>query len=913
MRRSVAWLAIATLAVLGVEAGPAHAGPAQTVKPYIVFILDVSGSMADSTGFGPPSCTDTDTKMDHAKCAIQKIANSYGDMVMALARFRVRPDNPGNPDTSCSNGCQWNAIDCSSCNTGSGNNCPAANGDEFEVLTPLLDNNQGAIIPWVDFVCSTCAPGSANPELYATGYTPIASSLVGDKLYWQGLDSPNEGPYWSGPGADPIRSDPLKDIPNPDGTQCRPYITILLTDGAETCTQFSNTTAAASSLLTTVVDGRTYRIETKPIGFGISPGDSQIEAIAHAGGAPDVNGVNEGLYAQNEDDVEIEVSRIIADSLKFETCNDLDDDCDQQIDEDFPDKGNACDDGQLGICKGTGHLVCDAQGTGLTCNIDNPGQPGTGETCNNLDDDCDGLIDEGACSTCGTVELCNGLDDDCDLLVDEDLTRDCGTDVGECVKGTETCDLGQWVGCTAIGPTGETCDGKDNDCDGTVDGFAETCSDLAGGNPDVGVCHPGTRVCPADGSGTWGPCLGEVGPSPEACNNADDDCDTTVDEDTGGADCSSSCGVGTTVCDNGQIVCQGSSGGSAEVCNNFDDDCDGTIDEDVPDGGPCDDGGTICNGVLKCQGGNFVCVGQPVHPESCNCLDDDCDGSTDEEPPALCPSGATCTSCQCAFPCAPGEFPCPAGKLCNPDNFCVNDPCFNVNCGPDGNGDKQVCQDGQCVNACSLQSCPTGTVCLGSTGECAPDDCRTFPDRCTADQLCIGGQCISDPCANVTCDGDQYCHDGDCVSSCAGVDCPKGQRCQLGVCEADPCGGPCPPGDVCYEQGMVCEPDPCTGRTCPAGQVCDSQTGACGDDPCVGVTCPGTGQFCKDGSCYEPGDFQPDAGMPEYVTTGGGGGCAAGGSGGGAGVLVLVVAAALRPGRRRRPRRRGPAGSRGGR
>jgi hypothetical protein len=53
------------------------------------------------------------------------------------------------------------------------------------------------------------------------------------------------------------------------------------------------------------------------------------------------------------------------------------------------------------------------------------------EDCNGLDDDCDGLVDDGvtnACGACGDVpaETCNGLDDDCNGLVDDGVTNACG-------------------------------------------------------------------------------------------------------------------------------------------------------------------------------------------------------------------------------------------------------------------------------------------------------------------------------------------------------------------------------------------------------------------------------------------------------------------------------------------------------
>ncbi len=893
MFRSVAWLA-ATLAVLGVAIQPAYAAGASTVKPYIVLVLDVSGSMSDPTNSGPPSCPGTtDTKLDHAKCAIQKISQSYGEMVMALGRF-----HQSSSDNDCSNGCSLSGIDCTNCDESTGGNCPAANGDQLDILVPLLDGNQATIENWTDFACGQCTTTGAEPEVIAGGWTPIAGSLVGAKRYLQGLSSPSNGAYWTGAGADPIRNDPLKNVFLPNGQQCRPYITIMLTDGDETCSQFVNATNAATALLTTTVDSKNYRVVTKPIGFGKTPGDAEIEALAHAGGAADVAG-NEGAYAQNEGELELAISRIIADALKFESCNNLDDDCDLLIDEDFPQKGTVCSDAGIGICKGSGALVCDAQGTGVTCQITTPGGTASTEACNMLDDDCDGFIDEGACTSCGAVELCNNMDDDCDGKTDEGLVRDCGIDVGDCVKGTESCAAGAWVGCTGVGPAAETCDQHDNDCDGTVDGFAQDCNVIPG-NPNVGLCHPGTRVCPPGGNGTFGTCIGEVGPKTEACNNADDDCDGTVDEDTGGADCSSTCGVGTTVCMNGVITCQGSTGGGPEECNNFDDDCDGVVDEDVPDGGACDGGGTLCNGVLQCMSGNFVCVGDTVRPETCNCDDDDCDGKTDEEPPALCPSGATCTSCQCAFQCSTGEFPCPVGKICDSNNYCINDPCFNVTCDPDISGNKTECKDGACVVSCSLVSCPSGTVCVGATGECAPDDCRTFPERCQANELCVAGVCESNPCAGVVCDADKYCTGGTCVASCADVTCLAGQKCELGACVPNPCAAACFPGQVCHESSGECVNDPCIGRTCPQGQACDSQTGQCGADPCLGVTCPGTGEICKEGSCYDPGQFMPDAGSstPEYVTAAGGG-CATENGSGGAAIVLVGLFLALRPGRRK--------------
>ncbi|ATB45320.1 hypothetical protein [Corallococcus macrosporus] len=75
----------------------------------------------------------------------------------------------------------------------------------------------------------------------------------------------------------------------------------------------------------------------------------------------------------------------------------------------------------------------------------------------------------------------------------------------------------------------------------------------------------------------------------------------------------------------------------AEVCNNVDDDCDGLVDDlDTPcytgpegtrDVGLCQAGESVCT-----QDNSTACVGQVLPAiESCNGLDDDCDGAADED------------------------------------------------------------------------------------------------------------------------------------------------------------------------------------------------------------------------------------------------------------------------------------------
>jgi hypothetical protein len=77
------------------------------------------------------------------------------------------------------------------------------------------------------------------------------------------------------------------------------------------------------------------------------------------------------------------------------TCDGLDNDCDGATDEPFPLVGLPCDDGEEGECRDAGFYQCNAAGTAVECSeADDEVGVGT-ESCNGLDDDCDGDTDEG--------------------------------------------------------------------------------------------------------------------------------------------------------------------------------------------------------------------------------------------------------------------------------------------------------------------------------------------------------------------------------------------------------------------------------------------------------------------------------------------------------------------------------------
>jgi len=193
------------------------------------------------------------------------------------------------------------------------------------------------------------------------------------------------------------------------------------------------------------------------------------------------------------------------------TCDGVDDDCDGTADEDYvPDTScflpGACSSGdQESTCVGGVETACQT------------GTPGT-ETCNGLDDDCDGVVDNGVC-VCGNdvLESKDGYSEECDdnntvsgdgcsENCEEEIgctvgsTRPCytgpnGTEgVGICKAGLETCVEDGFSIRSVIGVWNDTCvgevlplagemgalctDGLDNDCDGGADLMDTTCTDL---------------------------------------------------------------------------------------------------------------------------------------------------------------------------------------------------------------------------------------------------------------------------------------------------------------------------------------------------------------------------------------------------------------------------------------------------
>ncbi len=179
-----------------------------------------------------------------------------------------------------------------------------------------------------------------------------------------------------------------------------------------------------------------------------------------------------------------------------------------QADTDGDGSGDACDpctdvDGDgYGI---PGSYACTT-GSNDCDDADASVHPGAAEACDGQDNDCDGYDDNDITHP----EVCNNADENCNGLIDEGNPGGggaCSTGLaGVCGPGTMLCQSGGLQCAGTRGPGPEICNGQDDDCDGTVDESEDADDD---GRPNCSDNCPdaaNANQADADGDGLGDAC-----------------------------------------------------------------------------------------------------------------------------------------------------------------------------------------------------------------------------------------------------------------------------------------------------------------------------------------------------------------------------------------------------------------------
>ncbi len=277
-----------------------------------------------------------------------------------------------------------------------------------------------------------------------------------------------------------------------------------------------------------------------------------------------------------------------------------------------------------GTC--VGFETCDPQLGWGTCTAIEPSL----EVCDGYDNNCDGEVDEGFAVEGEYVadEHCGGCNNNCqqNIANGSGVCDSVSFDFPRCV--VLECDPGYVLtGPSSCGvlQTGIFCQycNTDEDCSGGV------CLAVDGANRCSTPCLTG------DDCSFGAECV-EVSDGNSVCTPTSGSCDCLPANDGAQRACQTvnefgACS-GTQTCDPvaGWSSCSGAVP-ALEECNGLDDNCNAAVDEGVQSPGECTVGEFGCPGLYQCQGVNgWVCSGAQPEVESCDFVDNNCDGTVDD-------------------------------------------------------------------------------------------------------------------------------------------------------------------------------------------------------------------------------------------------------------------------------------------